>query len=87
MGIDWGKIYQYLANAADQTFIGDIPNGTNLGTLTTPKITLVNADASATGTIKITGGNGAGILVVNGNVKFAGNFTFKGIIFAIKTLI
>jgi len=28
--LDWEKIYQYLANSADQTFIDDIPNGANL---------------------------------------------------------
>ena len=31
LGVDWAKMYQFLANAADQTFIQDIPNGTNLG--------------------------------------------------------
>lgn len=84
LGIDWAKIYQYLSNAADQTFIQDIPNGTNLGTLNSPKITLINADASINKSIMINGNNGAGILVVNGNVKFAGNFAFKGIILCYK---
>ena len=41
LGIDWGKIYQFLANAADQTFIQDIPNGTNLGTLAILKLLLL----------------------------------------------
>ncbi len=84
LGVDWGKMYQFLANAADQTFIQDIPNGTNLGTLDYPKITLINADAAANKTIMINKGVGAGILVVNGDIKFAGNFDYKGIILCYK---
>jgi hypothetical protein len=81
---EWADIYQYLANAADQTFIQDIPNGADLGTLIDPKITLINAAASDGNTIMVNGNEGAGILVVNGNVKFAGNFSFKGLILAYK---
>lgn len=84
LGIEWAKIYQYLANSADQTFINDIPKGTDLGSLTYPKITLINADAGDKKTIMVNGGEGAGILVVNGNVKFAGNFKYKGIILCYK---
>jgi hypothetical protein len=84
LGIDWAKIYQYLSNAADQTFIQDIPKGSDLGTLATPKITLVNADANPDKSIIINGDTGAGIMIVNGNVKFAGNFAFKGIILCYK---
>jgi hypothetical protein len=84
MSIEWGDIYQYLANAADQTFMNDIPNGADLGTLTNPKITLINADANETKSIIVNGGEGAGILVVNGNVKFTGNFSYKGIILCYK---
>jgi len=84
MSVEWGTIYQYLANTADQTFIQDIPNGADLGTLTNPKITLINADANEEKTIMVNGGEGAGILVINGNVKFAGNFNYKGIILCYK---
>lgn len=84
LGVDWAKIYQYLSNAADQTFINDIPNGANLGTLANPQITLVNADAAQNKTIMINGNSGAGILVVNGNIKFAGNFSYQGIILCYK---
>lgn len=84
LGVDWAKMYQFLANAADQTFIQDIPSGANLGTLDNPVITLVNADAATNKTIKITNGAGAGILVVNGDIKFAGNFDYKGIILCYK---
>lgn len=84
VSVEWGTIYQYLANTADQTFIQDIPNGTDLGSLTNPKITLINADANETKTIMVNGGEGAGILVVNGNVKFTGNFSYKGIILCYK---
>lgn len=84
IGEDWGKIYQFLSNAADQTFIQDIPKGTNLGSLVSPKITLVNADASVNKSIMINGDAGAGIMVVNGNIKFAGNFNYQGIILCYK---
>ena len=84
LGIDWSKIYQYISNSADQTFISDIPSGADMGTLANPKITLVNADASGSGTITINKTTGAGILIVNGNVNFAGNFDYKGIILCYK---
>jgi hypothetical protein len=84
LGLDWNKIFQYLANSADQTFIDDIPSGADLGTLANPKITLVNASASSSALIKINKTSGAGILIVNGDVKFAGNFTYQGIILCYK---
>lgn len=85
LGIDWAQVYQYIANSADQTFIGDIPSGANLGTLANPLITLVNADASGSGTIIINKTGGTGIMVVNGDVKFSGNFSFQGIILCYKS--
>jgi len=84
LSIEWGEIYQYLANTADQTFINDVPKGANLGTLPNPKITLINASASENKTVIVNDGRGAGILVVNGNIKFAGNFSYKGIILCYK---
>ena len=84
LGIDWSKIYQFLANAADQTFMNNIPQGTVMGTLAEPKITLVNADANSNNQIMINSASGAGILVVNGNVKFTGSCDFKGIVLCYK---
>lgn len=84
LGEDWGKLYQFLANAADQTFLDDIPTGANLGTIDAPKITLVNADLATDKTILVNGNSGAGIMVVNGNIKFAGNFKYQGIILCYK---
>lgn len=84
LGEDWAKMYQFLANASDQTFIDDIPSGTDLGTIDHPRITLINADAATNKTIMVNGNSGAGILVVNGNIKFAGNFDYKGIILCYK---
>jgi hypothetical protein len=84
IGMDWSKIYQFIANAADQTFIADIPSGADLGTLANPKITLINADVNSNKLITINKSSGAGILIVNGDVKFAGNFTYKGIILCYK---
>lgn len=85
LGVDWSQVYQYIANSADQTFIGDISSGANLGSLANPLITLVNADASGSGTITINKTSGAGILVVNGDVKFAGDFSYQGIILCYKS--
>ena len=84
LGEDWSKIYQFLSNAADQTFLQDIPKSADLGTLNYPKITLVNADASLNKNIMINGNAGAGIMVVNGDIKFAGNFVYQGIILCYK---
>ncbi len=84
LGEDWARMYQFLANAADQTFINDIPSGTNLGTIDAPRITLVNADAADGKDIIINGNAGAGIMIVNGNIKFAGNFNYTGIILCYK---
>ncbi len=84
LGIDWAKIFQFLANAADQTFLGDIPSGANLGTLAKPMITLVNAAASPGKSIVINGNAGAGIMIVNGSITFSGNFTYKGIVLCYK---
>lgn len=84
IGVDWSKYYQYLANNAQQTFIDDIPSDADLGSLSNPKITLVNASNSTSGTINISKSAGAGIMIVNGNVTFAGNFTYQGIILCYK---
>jgi hypothetical protein len=84
LGINWSMIYQYLANSADQTFIGDIPNGADLGTLNNPLITLINAEASSESAISISQTTGAGIMIVNGSVSFEGNFEYKGIILCYK---
>ena len=84
IGVDWSKYYQYLSNNADQTFIDDIPMDANLGTLSSPKISLINASASSSGTISISKNAGAGIMIVNGDVKFAGDFTYQGIILCYK---
>lgn len=84
LGVDWAKIYQFLSNAADQTFITDIPKSANLGTYSAPKITLVNADASLNKSIMVNGNTGCGIMVVNGDIKFAGNFSYQGIILCYK---
>ena len=84
LGYNWGKIYQNLANAADTTIIGSIPKGSQLGTLVRPRITLINADASSTKSITLSQTTGAGILIINGDVKFEGNFTYQGIVLCYK---
>jgi hypothetical protein len=85
LGYDWAKLYQFLANNADQTFIDNIPKGTDLGTLISPKITLINASASNSKNISISQNTGSGIMIINGDVSFQGNFTYKGIIICYKS--
>lgn len=85
LGYNWETLYQFLANNADQTFIDNIPKGTDLGTLEAPKITLINASASNNKNISISQTAGAGIMIINGDVSFQGNFTYKGIIICYKS--
>ncbi len=85
---DWGDIYQWMANAADVTYYDkDVNDEQELGTLSNPKITLViNSDPDPTHFVTINAGTvGAGILVIHGNVKFAGKLDYKGIVLAYKT--
>ena len=80
---DWDEIYQWLANAADNTYIDQSPPKT-LGTLGNPQITLViNTDPTKPITIAANT-VGAGILIVHGNVKFAGDVEYKGIVLSYK---
>ena len=81
---DWAKIYQWLSNAADVTYLdGDKIPGT-LGNLSAPQITLIN-NTDPKKEIQINANTtGAGILVVNGNVRFAGGFNYKGIVLCYK---
>lgn len=80
---DWDEIYQWLANAADTTYYNQSPPKT-LGTLGDPKITLViNTDPTKPITIAANT-VGAGILIVHGNVKFAGGVEYKGIVLSYK---
>lgn len=84
MGIDWAKMYQYIANNADSTIISNPSGGSTFGTLSNPTITLVNASASTNGSITLNNLTGSGIMVVNGNVKFTGKNNYKGIILCYK---
>jgi hypothetical protein len=84
MGIDWAKIYQYLANNADSTIISNPSGGSTFGTLNNPIITLVNAAANNNGSITLNNMSGSGIMIVNGNVKFTGKNNYKGIILCYK---
>ena len=49
------------------------------GTVDDPKITFINGDISIEGSDLV---EGCGILVVNGNLKIAGDFTYRGLIIA-----
>ena len=80
---DWDDVYQWLANAADVTYTDESPPKI-LGTLSNPQITLV-INTNPTKEITIAAKTvGAGILIVHGNVKFAGSVQYKGIVLAYK---
>ena len=78
-GVDWPGISNELAFSADATVGGGKYTGGTFGTYAKPEITLINGDAEFTGNI-----TGAGILVVNGNLKINGTFSYKGIVLAYK---
>ena len=81
---DWAKIYQWLSNAADVTYLDGEKIPSTLGNLSAPQITLIN-NTDPTKEIQINANTtGAGILVVNGNVRFAGGFNYKGIVLCYK---
>lgn len=77
---DWKTYVEQLITAA-QIIINSkdkIPN--DLGTISSPKITLIN-EPDSTKTVKINSNiTGAGIMIVNGNVAFNGNLVYNGLI-------
>jgi hypothetical protein len=71
-------LYNNMVSSADQVF-GSNPPNVQLGTQASPLITVVNGDF----TLDTTNANGAGVLVVTGNLTFKGNPPFYGIILVI----
>ena len=71
-------LYNNMLAAADQVF-GNNPTGVKLGTTAAPLTTVVNGDF----TLDSNNANGAGVLVVTGNLTFSGNPPFYGIILVI----
>src|SRR5690606_36097344 len=57
----------------------DLSKIANLGTVTSPKTTFVNGDIHFNSNLE-----GCGILVVNGNLKINGNFTYRALIIAYR---
>ncbi len=75
---DWTQLAKDFIFAADINLAsGTYGNGTQLGTWSLPKITVVNGDVHLTGNA-----DGYGIMIVNGNLTMSGNFVFKGIVIA-----
>lgn len=77
--IDWAGISNDLAFSADQTLGTGTYNGGTFGTYSSPKITLINGDATFNGNL-----TGSGVLIVNGNITIRGTFSFQGMIIAYK---
>jgi len=70
----WSKFSAMADNSynGDQSFSGASPN---LGSLTDPKVTVVNGNLTCTGQW-----SGGGILVVNGNLDMRGGSQFTGVV-------
>ncbi len=73
---------QYLSAPPPAPPPTTLPGGTyagtgTWGTSTAPQITQITGNAQITGTI-----SGYGVLIVNGSLNIAGNFTFNGLVIA-----
>lgn len=83
---DWKTYVEQLISAAkeENTFnsMKEVPK--TLGTLVKPQITLIN-EPDTTKTVTINGNiSGAGIMVINGDVKFNGDLIYNGLIICYK---
>ena len=77
---DFASLWNNLSPMADFHDTGPLTYGSSTpshGTLTDPKVTIVDGGLSVNGTWQ-----GAGILMVNGNLAMGGGCTFKGIVIA-----
>ena len=80
-GIDWAQ-YALDVESNPDIIINSSTNLSkigNLGTKNNPKTTFVNGDIHFNSNLE-----GCGILVVNGNLRINGTFTYRGIIIAYK---
>ena len=77
---DFVQLWSQLTGMADFKDTGPLTYGSSTpphGTLTSPKVTVVDGGLTINGTWQ-----GAGILMVNGNLAMGGGCTFKGIVIA-----
>jgi hypothetical protein len=75
---DFNQMWTQLSEIADYSFTGDqtFSNTTpSYGSLTNPKVTVVNGNLSLSG-----GWTGGGILMVNGNLTMGGHAAYGGIV-------
>jgi hypothetical protein len=80
-GMDWTQYALDVESNPDIIINSstDLSKISNLGTKTNPKTTFVNGDIHFNSNLE-----GCGILVVNGNLRINGNFTYRGLIIAYK---
>ena len=88
---DWDYYARQIALSPDNQIPG--PKLNNWGTVSQPKITLVDAatynlandnNPYIINKSEVSSGSGCGILLINGSVAFKGNFTFQGLVIAYK---
>lgn len=77
---DFVQLWSQLSGMADYKDTGPLTYGSSTpshGTLTSPKVTVVDGNLTVNGTWQ-----GAGIMMVNGSLAMGGGCTFKGIVIA-----
>jgi hypothetical protein len=75
---DFNQLLAQFSGMADNTYTGDQAfsgSSPNLGSLTDPKVTVVNGNLNCTGQW-----SGGGVLVVNGNLDMRGGSQFTGVV-------
>jgi len=78
-GIDWREYAKDVESNPDIILNSTTTLPSNLGTVASPKTTFVNGDIHFNSNLE-----GCGILVVNGNLRINGTFTYRGLVIAYK---
>ena len=80
-GIDWREYAKDVESNPDIIINSstNLSKISNLGTVANPKTTFVNGDIQFNSNLE-----GCGILVVNGNLRINGTFTYRGLVIAYK---
>lgn len=83
-----GQNYPWVGVSNDFAFSADVSitdsgviKNVNFGDIDNTQITLINSP----GMVTINGGSGAGVLIINGDLKLTGNFVFFGLVIVYKT--
>lgn len=81
---DWASITQSLMSAADLVINSKTAIPNTIGTIAQPLVTVINEPDSSKEVVLNSNLTGAGILIVNGNLRINGNFEYHGLIVAYR---